>query len=178
MGLDSSDASVGGSAGSISELGASYDADGCATDDDVAGTSAGAAPPAGLQVVDRLDSAHYEVRPAGLLERQDSAHEVTPSRSEGEGQTVWLADGFSLVPRQAQGAGRSSALYRGNASVNMLVLQMCVHTVACGDSATAGCRPVVCSMVSAHSMVFNFASPEQDSSRSRLAWRPAAASRT
>lgn len=27
-------------------------------------------------LVDRLDSAHYEPRPPGLLERQDSAHEV------------------------------------------------------------------------------------------------------
>ena len=78
LGLDSSDASVGGSTGTMSELGASYDADGCATDDEEAGPSA-AAPPVGSlgpAVVDRLDSAHYEVRPAGLLERQDSAHEV------------------------------------------------------------------------------------------------------
>ena len=30
----------------------------------------------GMGVVDRLDSAHYEARPAGLLERQDSANEV------------------------------------------------------------------------------------------------------
>lgn len=31
---------------------------------------------AGATLVDRLDSAHYEPRPPGLLERQDSAHEV------------------------------------------------------------------------------------------------------
>ena len=30
----------------------------------------------GMGVVDRLDSAHHEARPAGLLERRDSANEV------------------------------------------------------------------------------------------------------
>ena len=84
LGLDSSDASVGGSTGSISELGASFDADGSDTDVDEAGPSA-AAPPVGLQVVDRLDSAHYELRPAGLLERQDSAHEVTSAPRSNDG---------------------------------------------------------------------------------------------
>ena len=32
----------------------------------------------GNGVFDRWDSAHYEVRPSGLLERQDSANEVLP----------------------------------------------------------------------------------------------------
>jgi hypothetical protein len=45
------------------------------------GGSAAPAQPAPLTagsqtLVDRLDSAHYEPRPPGLLERQDSAHEV------------------------------------------------------------------------------------------------------
>ena len=30
-------------------------------------------------LVDRLDSAHYQLRPPGLIERQDSAHEVSIS---------------------------------------------------------------------------------------------------
>jgi hypothetical protein len=42
-----------------------------------AGPSQPATLSAGSQtLVDRLDSAHYEPRPPGLLERQDSAHEV------------------------------------------------------------------------------------------------------
>lgn len=32
-----------------------------------------------IALVDRLDSAHYHLRPPGLLERQDSAHEVRPA---------------------------------------------------------------------------------------------------
>lgn len=48
---------------------------GSAADGDGGGASS---PPgaAGATLVDRLDSAHYEPRPPGLLERQDSAHEV------------------------------------------------------------------------------------------------------
>lgn len=57
-------------------------ADGSGSGDGAAGDTAGASAmpttlSAGSQtLVDRLDSAHYEPRPPGLLERQDSAHEV------------------------------------------------------------------------------------------------------
>ena len=76
-GYGSSEGSMGDSsaAASISELGASCDVEGSALDDEAGGPE-GSSPPLGPAVVDRLDSAHYEVRPAGLLERQDSAHEA------------------------------------------------------------------------------------------------------
>jgi hypothetical protein len=54
----------------------------------VVGSGGGGAPSqpattAGSQtLVDRLDSAHYEPRPPGLLERQDSAHEVCMTPDE------------------------------------------------------------------------------------------------
>ncbi len=76
-GYGSSEGSIGDSSAagsSTSELGASCDVEGSAADNEAAPD--GSSPPLGPAVVDRLDSAHYEVRPAGLVERQDSAHEV------------------------------------------------------------------------------------------------------
>ncbi len=80
-GFGSSEGSLDGASSpagsSISELGASCDVEESAADDEAGPDRS--SPPLGPTVVDRLDSAHYEVRPAGLVERQDSAHEVNAS---------------------------------------------------------------------------------------------------
>ena len=87
-GYGSSEGSLDGSSAagsSISELGASCDVEGSAADEE-AGPD-GTSPPLGPAVVDRLDSAHYEVRPAGLVERQDSAHEVNAQHLGADSKT-------------------------------------------------------------------------------------------
>lgn len=73
--LGHSDSRGGSVASSVSELLGSYVDDGAPWLPSPTGGAAGGG--SGIGVVDRLDSAHYEVRPAGLLERQDSAHEVS-----------------------------------------------------------------------------------------------------
>lgn len=75
-----SDSRAGSAASSVSELLGSYADEGPPWLPSPTAAAAGGAAGGGgggEGVVDRRDLAHYDVRPAGLLERQDSAHEVS-----------------------------------------------------------------------------------------------------